>query len=214
MRISIIHPSRQRIMQALATREKWLLRADTQVEYIFSFDVDDDTIPDYVDGLREPNKTAIEAINRAAMDATGDFIIVVSDDTDCPEHWDTLLLKELYGKSDFLVKTQDGIQKTLITMPVMDRTYYNRFGYIYHPDYRHMYADQELTAVGLMLGRVINSDLFFEHLHYSTGKSEKDTINEKNDLSYAHGDWVLKEHLKTNFGIENPVCNYESIIWH
>lgn len=215
MKISIIHPSRHRIKQALATREKWLLRADVSVEYIFSFDTDDDTIPNYVYGLRLPNKTAIEAINNAAKVATGDIIIVVSDDFgEPPEHWDTLLFQELSAKEDFVVKTWDGIQKTLITLPILDRKYYNRFGYIYHPDYKHMYADQELTVVGHMLGRVINSDLVFEHLHYSTGKSPKDAINEKNDLTYGHGDAVLAHHRINNFGIDKPVCTYESIVWH
>jgi hypothetical protein len=214
MKISIIHPSRHRIKQALATREKWLLRADNPVEYIFSFDSDDDTIPSYVGGLRSPNKTAIEAINAAALNATGNLFIVVSDDFDCPEHWDTLLLKEIGGEEDFVVKTQDGIQKTLITLPILDRKYYNRFGYIYHPDFLHMGSDVEFTAVAHMLGRVINSDLMFEHLHYTTGKSPKDAISEKNDLTYRHGDEVLEEHKKNNFGIDNPVCTYESIVWH
>ena len=215
MTISLIHPSRHRIKQALATREKWLLRADGPVEYIFSFDSDDDTIPAYIDGLRLPNKTAIEAINNAAKIATGDLFIVVSDDfSDPPEHWDSLLLEEIGGEEDFVVKTQDGIQKTLITLPILDRKYYNRFGYIYHPDFDHMASDVEFTAVAHMLGRVINSDLMFEHLHYTTGKTPKDAINDKNDLTYQHGEEILTRHRLNNFGIKNPACTYESIIWH
>lgn len=214
MRVSIIHPTRHRLKQALNTRAKWLLHADGEVEYIYSFDTDDTTVPMWMDGIRNPNRSAIEAINRAAEVATGDLFVVVSDDTDCPRHWDTLLLNELEGKSDFLVKCRDGIQPTLITMPVMDRVYYERFGYIYHPEFLHMSCDVELTAVGMMLGRVIKSDLLFEHLHYSTGKSPKDAINEKNDATYAQGDGVLSRHLESNFGIENPVMEYKEIQWH
>jgi|GEM_PF-3463011 hypothetical protein len=214
MKISIIHPTRHRLRQALDTQAKWLLNADNSVEYIFSFDSDDTTIPSYISGLRNPNMTAIEAINVAAKEATGNLLIVVSDDTDCFKGWDTELLRELDGKSDFLVKTQDGIQKTLITMPVMDRKYYERFGYIYHPEYLHMAADVELTAVGMMLGRVMQSSLLFRHLHYSAGLSPKDEINEKNDRTYEQGDVVLAKHLLNNFGIEKPVMEYQQIQWH
>lgn len=184
------------------------------IEYLFSMDTDDDTMPRGVAGLRNPNKTAIEAINVAARACKGDLIIVCSDDFSCEPHWDTLLLAELAGKSDFLVKTKDGIQKTLITMPVMDRTYYNRFGYIYEPSYLHLCCDVELTAVGLMLGRVIQSDLMFRHLHYSTGLTPMDEINVKNDATQAQGDAVLAEHLKRNFGIKSPVMQYSEIVWH
>lgn len=214
MRISIIHPTRHRLKQALNTRAKWLLNADGEVEYIYSFDTDDLTVPSWMDGIRNPNTSAIEAINRAAEVASGDLFVVVSDDTDCQRHWDTLLLNELEGKSDFLVKCRDGIQPTLITMPVMDRVYYKRFGYIYNPEFIHMACDVELTAVGMMLGRVIKSDLLFEHLHYSTGKSPKDAINEKNDATYTQGDEVLARHLLNNFGIEKPVMEYKQIQWH
>ena len=226
MRISIIHPSRNRPQQAYQTYLNWSRKCDdlSNIEYLLSLDVSDNGGIDYANTFEErnvkghavlrDNNSAIEAINNAAKVATGDLFIVVSDDTDCFQGWDTALLNELKGKEDFLVKCQDGIQPILITMPIMDRAYYNRFGYIYHPDYKHMACDVELTAVGLMLGRVINSNLLFEHLHYSTGKTPKDAINEKNDLTYAHGDMVLGEHLKNNFGIENPLIQYNEIKWH
>lgn len=213
MTITIIHPTRGREKQALQTRHNWLKKADNieNIEYIFSLDTDDGN---GLNGLRNPNKSAIEAINVAAKKAHGDLFIVVSDDFDCEYGWDTMLLMDIEGEEDFVVKTRDGIQKTLITLPILDRVYYERFGYIYHPDYLHMSSDVEFTAVAHMLGRVINSDLMFEHLHYSTGKSLKDAINEKNDLTYAQGEKVLTEHLKNNLGIKDPVCTYESIVWH
>lgn len=216
--ISVVHPSRRRPEQAYATYQKWKERADGEFEYILSIDADDrsDYLGTFI-GQRisiAPNRTAIEAINIAAASCVGDILVVVSDDTDCPEHWDTLLLTELEGKSDFVLKCKDGIQPVLVTMPIMDRVYYERYGYVYHPDFDHMGADVELTAVAIMTGKLLYSSLMFEHMHYSTGKSDKDAVNEKNDLTYAHGDSVLARHRVTNFGIESPVCTYESIDWH
>lgn len=227
MKISVIHPSRNRPQQAVLTAIKWMGMADNpdNIEYIMMCDFSDSEIAEYSKQFNgrykkspsiycEDNHSAIEAINNAARLATGDLLVVISDDFDTFFGWDTLLLKELKGKSDFLLKTQDGIQKTLVTLPIMDRSYYNRFGYIYHPDYQHMGCDVELTAVAMMTGRLIPSQLQFPHNHYSTGKTVKDTINEKNDLTYAHGDMILTEHLKNNFGIKNPLIQYNQIQWH
>ena len=54
------------------------------------------------------NRSCVEAINKAAEIARGDILIVVSDDTDCFPGWDTALLKEVEGKEDWILKTQDG----------------------------------------------------------------------------------------------------------
>jgi hypothetical protein len=214
LKLLCIHPSRHRPHQALATRAKWLERCNWRVDYVFSFDIDDDTIPPGVKGLRLPNKSAIEAINNAAAKTEWNVLIVVSDDfSEPPLNWDLKLIEQLSGKSDFVVKTRDGIHKLLVTMPIIDRAWYERYGYVYHPEYIHMGCDVELTAVAAMTGRLIMSELEFPHLHYSTGKSPKDAINDKNDLTYKHGDEVLARHKENNFGIDRPVCTYESIVW-
>jgi len=233
MKISVIHPSRNRPVEAWVTATNWAKKCDSGFEYILSLDISDKDLTKYyalftdfnkswnINGksLTNGNKSAIEAINNAAKIATGDLLVVISDDFDCPEHWDTLLLQACknYRSSrfskDFCMKTDDGLQPTLITMPIMDRIYYERYGYVYHPDYKHMFADQELTAVALMTGKYIKSDLNFPHLHYSTGKSPKDEINVKNDLTWKQGETLFNERLKTNFGITEPVMQYSDIKW-
>lgn len=217
--ISIIHPTRHRSKQAFETHSKWMSLAESfyNIEYILSVDTDDpfdyEKIFWQAHVLRSDNKTAIEAINRGAEIAEGDLLLVVSDDFDCFEHWDTALLRSLRGREDFIVKTQDGIQKTLITLPIMDRKYYERFGYIYHPDYLHMHCDEEMTIVGHMLGRVINLNLEFPHLHYTVGGMEMDPINIKNNQTWAHGQATLDRRALDNFGIENPLVRREDIVW-
>jgi len=214
MKISIIHPSRSRSEIANKVRTEWLDKADSDIEYIFSLDFDDIQATKY-DGncIFNHNRSAIDAINRGSEIATGDLFIVVSDDFSCPEHWDTLLLEALKGKSDYCVKTQDGLQPTLMTLPIMDRVYYERFDYIYHPDYRHMFCDQEMTAVAHMLGRAITLPILFPHNHYTTGKFERDAITARNNATWGQGERVFNERLKFNFDIENPVIQYSEIKW-
>lgn len=220
MKISVIHPSRGRPEQADKTYRKWYYSSDYRyhnIEYILSVDISDKSkyyeYKNIWNVLVSDNKSAIEAINIAAKQAKGDIIIVISDDTDCPEHWDTLLLQALEGKSDFCVKTDDGLQPTLITMPIMDRVYYERYGYVYHNDYLHLHADEELTCVALMTGKYIKIPLLFPHNHYTTGRTQKDEINVKNDSTWGQGQRTLDRHAKNNFGIENPVIRREDIVW-
>jgi len=229
MKISVIHPSRGRAEQAYNTFLNWRSNANkwNNIEYILSVDKDDAKLDFYFNSsvvhqfriLISNNKSAIEAINEAAKIAKGDLLVVISDDFDCPKHWDTLLLQACknyrssrYSK-DFCMKTDDGLQPTLITMPIMDRVYYERYGYVYHPDYKHMFADQELTSVAMMTGKYIKLDLKFPHNHYSTGKTPKDAINSKNDATWQQGERLFNERLKTNFGITNPVMEYNQIVW-
>lgn len=223
MKFSLIHPTRNRPKMAYDTFCEWVEKADdlNNFEYILSVDLDDVSLIDYGKWqtpdnffvLANTNKTAIEAINFAAFHAKNEVFIVLSDDFSCPAHWDTLLLKELEGKSDFCAKTDDGLQPILITMPIMDRIYYQRYGYIYHPDYLHMHCDQELTAVALMTGKYIKLDLKFLHLHYSTGKTLKDEVNVKNDSTWGQGQRLFDKHLENNFGIMEPVMKYSDIQW-
>lgn len=222
--ISLIHPSRNRPDQAKETCKLWLDRAvdKPNIEYILSVDKDDKCLTTYKANAKElgtyclvsRNRSAIQAINNGAKVSNGNLLIVVSDDFDAPERWDEQLLESVKGKEDFLVKTTDGIQKTLITLPIMDRAYYNRFGYIYHPSYIHMFCDQEMTVVGHYLDRVIDVPIYFEHRHYSTGKFKKDVISAKNDKTWNHGKKNFHERLKTNFGISDPVIQYSDIVWH
>lgn len=198
MKLSLIHPSRSRPDKSVATIDTWLERTSSsaEIQLIVSVDEDDPTLELYKQAYNEEhtliinkNRSCVDAINNAAKVATGDILIVVSDDTDCKVDWDVNLLVELQGKSDFLLKTDDGIQDYIVTMTVMDRTYYQRDGYIYHPDIFHQFADTYLTCLADIRGRLIFSKLSFPHLHpgHSGGKLMSDALNRRNDLSWMQG---------------------------
>lgn len=124
--------------------------------------------------------------------------MVVSDDTDCFPNWDTALLKEVEGKTDWILKTPDGIQPWIITMPVMDRAYYNRTGYIYHPDFQHLFCDTYLTCVADITGRKITSNLMFKHNHYSVsgGQEKPDELHKRNDATWRQGEETFIRLMK------------------
>lgn len=220
MKISIIHPSRNRPEQAYKTWHKWVSSAadKNNIEYILSIDDDEPLLQAYLKAFNgsevtisvHPNNTAIEAINNAAKQSTGNLLIAVSDDFACPYHWDVALLQALEGKSDYIVKTEDGIQPWIMTLPIMDRKYYERFGYVYNPAYKHMFCDCELAHVAEILGKTITLPIKFPHNHYTTGKVKADNVNAKNDATWAQGEKLYLERLMRSFDlpkeqIVNPI---------
>ena len=154
-KISILHPSFKRPRLAKECYDLWMNNAEHKqdIEYILCLSQKDPHLAEYMEIFRETNALRIviednglvKQVNRAAEESTGNLIVAVSDDFVCPEWWDTLLLHSLQDKSDYIVKTQDGLQPWIITLPIMDRAYYNRIGHIYAPAYNHMYGDEELA---------------------------------------------------------------------
>ena len=218
--ISIIHPSRNRPQMAYAVAKKWIDMASKEYpfEYILSIDTSEPQKEKYwelfsmladsgenygkksLSILVKDNETAIQAINNAAKESKYELIIVISDDFDCFDNWDKYLVENLKDRQDFIVKTDDGIQPILITLPIMDRKYYERFGYVYYPEYKHMFCDTEMTDVGHILGKVITlKDKPFIHKHYTAGYMEKDDINVKNDATWTQGETLYNQRKKQNF---------------
>lgn len=209
--ISIIHPSRSRAGQSYRTAMSWISNAGCHVEHILSLDVDDPKIGEYATIDKKivlPNKSAIEAINNAAQNARGDIFIVLSDDFECFPNWGKTLEILMAGQADWIIKTQDGIQEWVITLPIMEISYYQRFGYIYHPDYEHGWCDTEMTCVAELTGRKVVKNLFFKHNHHSVGGA-KDSVSEKCDATFEQGRSVFMRRKAENFGL-NKTEGYQT----
>lgn len=160
--------------------------------------------------LRYENRSAVDAINNAAKIAKGDILIVLSDDFDCPDNWGAQIIEATQGKTDWILKTPDGIQDWIITMPIMDRAYYNRFGYVYYPEYLHMFCDTELSCVADLTARKIEANIPFQHNHYSTGRGQKDEVSIKADKTWDQGEKLFIERYKKNFGLIDPPGKIQS----
>lgn len=210
-RITILHPSYGRPELARKCYDEWMGKAKNpqDVEYVLSLANNDPKSDEYRIAFEHTHITPVVSlnnglviqVNNAARVATGNLLIAVSDDFGCPRDWDEQLLTALDDKQDYIVKTQDGLQPFIITLPIMDRLYYNRFGYIYHPDYFHMWADNELADVGKVLGKTITLDLTFPHRHYSTGKMKKDATNIQNDSHFNNDRVIYEKHKADNWGL-------------
>lgn len=210
MKFSIIHASYGRPDMAGETSRSWARSCSNiyDYEYFISVDKSDAKLSEYLaKGERgviiNKTNTSVAAINNAAKKCTGDIIIVISDDFEPIENWDLEILKIGGDKKDWILKTQDGIQNWIITLPIMDRAYYNRFGYIYNPEYKHMFCDTEITCVADLTGRKIESNLVFKHNHYSVAGG-RDKTAEKADATWNQGEEVFLRRMKNNFDLTDP----------
>jgi len=210
MQVSCVHPSRSRPDKAFTAYSLWKSRAGMDVEYILSIDNDDPEKENYenlfgnaVTIICNDNLSCVDAINKGAEKCTGNIIIVVSDDFDCPNGWAVELLDHLEGKEDYIVKVHDGHQPVIITLSIMDRKYYERFGYIYYPEYRHQFVDTEQTAVAHLLGKVIELPMTFPHLHPAWDNSIKvDELYKRNNATWRQGERLYRSRIKSNFGLK------------
>jgi glycosyltransferase involved in cell wall biosynthesis len=207
--ISIIHPTRSRPQKSIETIKKWVECSSTAIEIIVSLDDDDPDRKEYERlYMQEPffrtsttilfnqTRSSVSAINNGAMESKGQILIVVSDDTDCFKGWDTALYKATEGKTDYILKTQDGIQPYIITMPVLDRKYLERTGNIYDPGFDHLFCDTYMTCVADINGRKITSDFVFPHNNPGHYGKPIDDVNRKNDATWAQGEETFIRLMK------------------
>ena len=103
--------------------------------------------------------TKIKACN-FNIDKFADFdIIILASDDMIPKqnNFGDIVrrnMSEYYPNLDGCLWYNDGNQMNICTMPVMGRKYYDAFGYIYHPSYVTMWADNEYTIVAQKTNKV------------------------------------------------------------
>jgi len=218
LKFSLLHPSRSRPTKSFEATQRWIQNAtNSDFELIVSIDDNDphkaqyEAIYSNVPKARiivNKNRSAVDAINNAAKESIGDILIVVSDDTSCTNQWDVIIGQATEGHYDYVLKVYDGIQKWIVTMPILDRVYYNRYGYIYHPSFKHMFCDTFLTHQADALKKVLwRNDIRIDHLHYSVTKSGKDTVTMIADSTLYEGQQTYFNLIKQNLLIDGDIWN-------
>jgi len=166
-----------------------------QVEYILCVDkVDRDKWPVIFNRL-DPDirfvlnqgRSCVSAWNTAAAASTGRFLINIADDLyPCP-HWDTELLKVIPDlDGEYVVEVKSGTSPAddewfrLMLQSFVTRPYYERKGYLFHPDYDGWYSDVEFTEVARRDGVVVDArHLTFQHKHWIGTSVPQDAIYSK-----------------------------------
>lgn len=214
MKISLLHPSRGRPEKSYNTTQRWLTKATHtmwwDIEMIVSLDTDDSAGYDYLkyyDGmLVNYNKSVVEATNRAASHCDGDILIYLSDDFDCPQDWDRLIIEQFENENrPLLLKVDDCLQPfhvPVLTIPIMNRSLYEKLGYFWHPEYKSMHVDVDLYHTVNKIGALKNAKhLKFPHEHHSLGKCENDETYKRSEANWNQGLEVFNRRKALGFPI-------------
>ena len=126
----------------------------------------------------DANTNKISAINDHIDGEDFDIVICASDDMVPKAHgWDNeiaIAMQEHFPELDGCVHFNDGnTDGELITFSILGKKLYDHFGYIYHPDYKSLYCDDEFTQEVKAMGKekYINK-IIISHEHWSIEGSE------------------------------------------
>ena len=199
---------------ARSTFEYWLSMAKEgyAVEYVLSLNKSDPKVPDYlalfnqdqrVKVIQSEATNMVQASNAGASVTFGEILILMSDDMFPPWQWDVALSADFTEKSAIVLQVHDGIRNDIVTLPIMNRLAYMKLGYIYHPSYLSMFADNDLAETAKAHGMYRRSDVKFQHKHYTAGLSANDATykHENSQVKYTHGQQLFERRKREGFPI-------------
>lgn len=220
MKLLIKFPTRGRSEKFFEVLDKYYEFLDDvdNTRFIITCDLDDSnmnnpkvkkkfTMYENLEVFYGESKSKIEAINSNIDDDDFDIILLASDDM-IPQMkgFDSKIksdMKEKYSDTDGVLWYYDGYRKDLNTLCILGKRYYKRFGYIYNPEYKSFYADNEFTIVANILKKQTFIDLcIIKHYHPDITNeffNEYDETYLKNNIT--GDDLVFRKRASKNFYI-------------
>lgn len=195
------------------------LSGKNNVHFMINMDEDDETMNS--DSVREilktydnltyfygNSKTKIQAVNSDLEKYTDWDIVVLASDDMIPQAkgYDDIIIQEMkdnFPDTDGILFFNDGYQRNkLNTLCILGKKYFDRFGYIYNPEYKSCWSDNEFMEVGYKLKRQEYIDkVIIRHEHPDWGFGGADTIHRFNQINFQHDYSVYMKNKKNNFGI-------------
>lgn len=218
MKLLIKFPTRNRQKQFFSTfkrYQEYLLNDSTT--FLITIDDDDKSMnnDEVINELNSYKNTKVivgksdskvDAINRDIdINDDWDIILLASDDM-IPQMkgYDkviTSLMQSTYPDTDGILFFNDGFQeKKLNTLCILGKKYYQRFNYIYYPEYKSTWCDNEF----MMVGDILKKQTYFpmiiiKHEHPDWGYGNMDEIHEKNHQNLNHDMDLYFKRKNKNF---------------
>lgn len=218
MKILIKFPTRNRKDKFFTVLDQYyeLLENISDIEFLITIDSDDITMNNdetlnklktyknlkYDLGL---SKNKIDAVNRGIINDNYDIILVASDDM-IPKvkGYDNIIrlkMQELYPDTDGVLWFNDGNQgNRLNTLCILGKKYYQRFNYIYHPDYTSLWADNEFMDVASLLNKqTYFNEVIIRHEHPDVGFGQRDFVHFDNIKYDRIDNGIYNKRKQNNF---------------
>lgn len=206
------YPTRQRPRLFRLTLRKYIDTAGAPLRIVVTIDVDDISMNNRImrDWIAEqgaeidisPRRGKIIAINSGIPADQWSVLVLASDDhIPVTDGWALRILSDMPEDGDALLWYKDIRQDRICLMPVMGRSYYDRFGYIYHPAYVSLWCDNEQTEVAQSLGKLIqpDSELFRNESADWGGIIRTDSLYRKNNAYYKIDRQTYERRKLLNF---------------
>lgn len=233
LKLLIKFPTRGRPEKFFQVLELYYNKATNKddIAFAISCDVDDPTMnnPQVISRLEEfkkkarliyffgHNKTKVQAINADMEKLEGWQILLLASDDMIPvvDGYDDIIRNDMiayHRNMDGVLWYSDGGQDKINTLCILGHKYYQRFNYIYNPEYISLWCDNEFTDVSNFLGKSYKIDkTIIEHAHPVYQKTNFDELYARNE-SYFNIDKITYERrYKSNFGL-NSNLPYLSIL--
>lgn len=221
MNILVKFPTRGRPTRFIETLDLYYAKAEdlSKLKFLVSCDLDDESMNNVdmrklLSGYKNlsvvfgSNKSKIEAVNAdiKIYSECFDIILLASDDMiPVIDGYDEIirrLMVDNFPDTDGVLWFNDGIQGiNLNTLCILGKKYYDRFGYIYNPEYKSFYCDNEFTEVSISLNKCLYvNEVIIEHKHFCVDETLLDKLYIIND-KYAEFDrqtWLRRKSKNYN----------------
>lgn len=154
------------------------------------------------------NASKIDAVNTDISSFDDCQIVLLASDDMIPKEkgYDQTIRKYFatyFPDFDGVLHFDDGHQhERLNTLSILGMPYFNRFGYIYHPSYNSLWADNEFDDISRILGkRKYIERIIIKHEHPSTGSPVDDLYRKNNHFENADRKNYY-ERKKMNFNLK------------
>jgi hypothetical protein len=224
MEILIKIPTRGRPEQFFAMLELYIknLRDKDKTKFLITADIDDESMNN--DQVKEyikiycntyevdmeitfgESQNKIHAINRDLSSCfyyNWDVLVLASDDM-LPifEGYDEIIrrdMEEHFPDRDGVLYYPDGYTN-LNTLPILGRKYYERFDYIYNPEYKSFFCDNLFHEVADILQKQYHGDIIlFKHEHPANIGNGWDEVYEKNNTSWDEDKQTYINHRVSGY---------------
>lgn len=182
-RISLLHATRGRPVQAIETRANFFKAAMNPlgVEHIFAIDADDtasrEQLAEYRHVIIEDPRGCVKAWNAAAAVAEGRILIQLSDDwLPCLE-WDERIFAVMLAAAEkrggvletvplVLAISDNHRTDALLCCAILSRARYRQQGFLFAPDYFGVFSDNEFTLRAYQEKIIVEArEIVFDHRH-------------------------------------------------
>lgn len=220
-------PTRSRPHQFFKTLDAYYQHLSLTIPYTFLITCDEDDAsmnnPTIIQRLRNypnlvfnfhPNTSKVEAYNKDIDAFDFDIVIAASDDmVPLAYDFDVTILKtmqEHFPHFDGVLNPYDGtIGRQCNTLPIIGKNFYKQCGYIYHPAYKALVCNVELTYVSKILKKEkVIDEVLIKHNHPAWGLTPMDALYTKNETYHGKDKETFSERRARFFDLSQTAIDH------